>query len=60
KNLYKDDVEELMALLKHIGKKKVDELTLLEASSLIKRKETPTKEEPPKEEIPNDDDNYLD
>lgn len=54
KNLYKDDVEELMALLKHIGKKKVDELTLLEASSLIKRKETP------KEEIPNDDDNYLD
>lgn len=60
KNLYKDDVEELKALLKHIGKKKLDELTLLEASSLIKRKESPAKEETPKEEIPNDDDNYLD
>lgn len=52
KNLYKDDVEELKALLKHIGKKKIDELTLLEASNLIKRKETA-----PKEETTNNDDN---
>lgn len=55
KELYKDDIEELMSLLKHIKKKKVDELTLLEASSLIKRKENQ-----PKVETPQDDDNYLD
>jgi len=55
KNLYKndDDIKELVALLNHIGKKKVEELTLLEASSLIKRKENQQKEEA-------DDDNFLD
>lgn len=57
KTLYKDDLEELMNLLKHIGKKKVTELTLLEASSLIKRKENQNVEV--SVEVPQDD-NYLD
>lgn len=39
KELYKNDLEELKSLLKHIKKTKIDELTLLEASSLIKRKQ---------------------
>lgn len=38
KELY--TAEELMPLMRHIGKVKVTELTLLEASNLIKRKET--------------------
>lgn len=38
KELY--TAEELMPLMRHIGKVKVTELTLLEASRLIKRKET--------------------
>ena len=44
--------------MKHIGKKKITELTLLEASSLIKRKENQKVEAPV--ETPQDDDNYLD
>lgn len=38
KKLY--TAKELVPLMQHIGKKKITELTLLEASSLIKRKET--------------------
>lgn len=56
KKLYK--AEELVPLMKHIGKVKITELTLLEASSLIKRKENQKVEAPV--EIPQDDDNYLD
>lgn len=55
KKLY--TAEELMPLMKHIGKKKITELTLLEASSLIKRKDNKTKETAPVEV--QDDDNYL-
>ena len=44
--------------MKHIGKIKITELTLLEASSLIKRKENQKVEAPV--EAPQDDDNYLD
>lgn len=49
--------EELAPLMKHIGKVKITELTLIEASSLIKRKEN-KKEEPV--ENTQEDDNYLD
>lgn len=56
KKLY--TAEELLPLMKHIGKKKITELTLLEASSLIKRKENQKVEAPV--EVPQDDDNYLD
>lgn len=56
KKLY--TAEELLPLMKHIGKKKITELTLLEASSLIKRKESQKVEAPV--EAPQDDDNYLD
>lgn len=56
KKLY--TAEELMPLMKHIGKVKITELTLLEASSLIKRKENQTKEEKPVESEQADD-NYL-
>ena len=55
KKLY--TAEELMPLMKHIGKKKITELTLLEASSLIKRKDNKQKETAPIEV--QDDDNYL-
>lgn len=55
KKLY--TAEELMPLMKHIGKKKITELTLLEASSLIKRKDNKPKETAPIEV--QDDDNYL-
>lgn len=44
KKLY--TAEELLPLMKHIGKKKITELTLLEASSLIKRKENQKVEAP--------------
>ena len=47
--------EELLPFMKHIGKKKLEELTLIEASSLIKRKS----QEKKAEEIPQEDDNYL-
>lgn len=56
KKLY--TAEELVPLMKHIGKVKITELTLLEASSLIKRKENQKVEAPV--EAPQDDDNYLD
>lgn len=56
KKLY--TAEELMPLMKHIGKVKITELTLLEASSLIKRKENQVKEEKPVENEQADD-NYL-
>lgn len=56
KKLY--TAEELVPLMKHIGKIKITELTLLEASSLIKRKENQKVEAPV--EAPQDDDNYLD
>lgn len=56
KKLY--TAEELVPLMKHIGKVKITELTLLEASSLIKRKENQKVEAPV--EVPQDDDNYLD
>lgn len=56
KKLY--TVEELIPLMKKIGKVKITELTLLEASSLIKRKENTKVEEP--SVVPQDDDNYLD
>lgn len=56
KKLY--TAEELIPLMKHIGKVKITELTLLEASSLIKRKENTKVEEP--SVVPQDDDNYLD
>lgn len=56
KKLY--TAEELVPLMKHIGKIKITELTLLEASSLIKRKEN-QKVEAPVEAL-QDDDNYLD
>ena len=56
KKLY--TAEELVPLMKHIGKIKITELTLLEASSLIKRKENQKVEAPV--ETPQDDDNYLD
>ncbi len=56
KKLY--TVEELIPLMKKIGKVKIAELTLLEASSLIKRKENTKVEEP--SVVPQDDDNYLD
>ena len=52
KKLY--TAEELKPLMKHIGKVKITELTLIEASSLIKRKENA------KAEKPAEDDNYLD
>lgn len=52
KKLY--TAEELIPLMKHIGKVKITELTLLEASSLIKRKENAKAEETA------EDDNYLD
>lgn len=55
KKLY--TAEELIPLMKHIGKKKIAELTLLEASSLIKRKDNKPKETAPVEV--QDDDNYL-
>lgn len=55
KKLY--TAEELMPLMRHIGKKKITELTLLEASSLIKRKDNKPKETAPVEV--QDDDNYL-
>ena len=56
KKLY--TAEELVPLMKHIGKIKITELTLLEASSLIKRKENQKVEAPV--ETQQDDDNYLD
>ena len=56
KKLY--TAEELVPLMKHIGKIKITELTLLEASSLTKRKENQKVEAPV--ETPQDDDNYLD
>lgn len=52
KKLY--TAEELIPLMKHIGKVKITELTLLEASSLIKRKESAKAQEVA------EDDNYLD
>lgn len=54
KELY--SAEELVPLMKHIGKVKITELTLLEASSLIKRKENQKVEAPV--EAPQNDDNY--
>lgn len=56
KKLY--TAEELIPLMKKIGKVKIVELTLLEASSLIKLKENAKVEQAV--EIPQDDDNYLD
>lgn len=56
KKLY--TVEELIPLMKKIGKVKIVELTLLEASSLIKLKENAKVEQAV--EVPQDDDNYLD
>lgn len=56
KKLY--TAEELIPLMKKIGKVKIVELTLLEASSLIKLKENATVEQAV--EVPQDDDNYLD
>lgn len=50
--------EELIPLMKKIGKVKIVELTLLEASSLIKLKENAKVEQAV--EVPQDDDNYLD
>lgn len=52
KKLY--TAEELKPLMQHIGKVKITELTLLEASSLIKRKESAKAQEVA------EDDNYLD
>lgn len=56
KKLY--TAEELIPLMKKIGKVKIVELTLLEASSLIKLKENVKVEQAV--EVPQDDDNYLD
>ena len=56
KKLY--TAEELIPLMKKIGKVKIVELTLLEASSLIKLKENVKMEQAV--EVPQDDDNYLD
>lgn len=56
KKLY--TAEELIPLMKKIGKVKIVELTLLEASSLIKFKENAKVEQAV--EVPQDDDNYLD
>lgn len=56
KKLY--TAEELIPLMKKIGKVKIIELTLLEASSLIKLKENAKVEQAV--EVPQDDDNYLD
>lgn len=56
KKLY--TIEELIPLMKKIGKVKIVELTLLEASSLIKLKENAKVEQAV--EVPQDDDNYLD
>lgn len=56
KKLY--TAEELIPLMKKIGKVKIVELTLLEASSLIKLKENAKVEHAV--EVPQDDDNYLD
>lgn len=56
KKLY--TAEELIPLMKKIGKVKIVELTLLEASSLIKLKENAKAEQAV--EVPQDDDNYLD
>lgn len=56
KKLY--TAEELIPLMKKIGKVKIVELTLLEASSLIKLKENEKVEQVV--EVPQDDDNYLD
>lgn len=56
KKLY--TAEELIPLMKKIGKVKIVELTLLEASSLIKLKENEKVEQAV--EVPQDDDNYLD
>lgn len=56
KKLY--TVEELIPLMKKIGKVKIVELTLLEASNLIKLKENAKVEQAV--EVPQDDDNYLD
>lgn len=56
KKLY--TAEELITLMKKIGKVKIVELTLLEASSLIKLKENAKVEQAV--EVPQDDDNYLD
>lgn len=54
KKLY--TAEELKPLMQHLGKVKITELTLVEASSLIKRKETKKVDSV---EISQDDDNYL-
>lgn len=56
KKLY--TAEELIPLMKKIGKVEIVELTLLEASSLIKLKENAKVEQAV--EVPQDDDNYLD
>ena len=56
KKLY--TAEELIPLMKKIRKVKIVELTLLEASSLIKLKENAKVEQAV--EVPQDDDNYLD
>lgn len=56
KKLY--TAEELIPLMKKIGKVKIVELTLLEASILIKLKENAKVEQAV--EVPQDDDNYLD
>lgn len=56
KKLY--TAKELIPLMKKIGKVKIVELTLLEASSLIKLKENAKVEQAV--EVPQDDDNYLD
>lgn len=56
KKLY--TAEELIPLMKKIGKVKIVELTLLEASNLIKLRENAKVEQAV--EVPQDDDNYLD
>lgn len=56
KELY--TAEELIPLMNHIGKVKITELTLLEASCLIRRKVNTKVKEP--SAVPQDDDNYLD
>lgn len=51
--------KELVPFMNHLGKKKLEELTLIEASSLIKRKQAQIEAEKKASNVEENDDNYL-
>lgn len=51
--------KELVPFMNHLGKKKLEELTLIEASSLIKRKQAQIETKKKASNVEENDDNYL-